>query len=50
MVVQDEQTLETAAAPEVGGEAGTVLSRQVTQSTELSRQGLQDADGRLTQC
>lgn len=49
MVLQDEEALEATAAPEVGGQAGAVLSGQVTQMTKLTRQSLQDAKGSLTQ-
>lgn len=36
-VVQDEKALDITAAPQVGGEAGSVLSGQVAQEAESSR-------------
>lgn len=48
-VVQDQQALDITAAPQVGGEAGGVLSGQVAQEAESSRQSLQQPEGHLTE-
>lgn len=48
-VVQDEQALDVAAAPQVGGEAGAVLPGEVTQEAESSRQSPQEPEGHLAE-
>lgn len=48
-MVQDEQALDVTAAPQVGSEAGSVLSGQVAQEAESSRQSLQQPEGHLTE-
>lgn len=48
-VVQDEQALDITAAPQVGSEAGCMLSGQVAQEAESSCQSLQQPEGHLTE-
>lgn len=48
-MLQDDQTFDITATPQVGGEAGGVLARQVTQVAEPSRQRLQKPEGHLAE-
>lgn len=43
-VVEDEQALDVAPAPQVGGEAGAVLPGQVAQEVESARHGLEQPE------
>lgn len=48
-VVEDHQSVHIAATPQVGGEAGGVLPRQVTQVAESAGQRLQEPVDHLAQ-
>lgn len=48
-MVEDQQAVDVADAPQVGGEAGGVLPRQVTQEAEAAHQSVQEAGGRLAE-
>lgn len=48
-MLQDDQTSDITATPQVGGEAGGVLPRQVTQVAEPAHQRLQEPEGHLTE-
>lgn len=48
-MLHEHQASDVTAAPQVGGEAGGVLPRQVTQVAESTRQRLQERERHLSE-